>query len=85
MHGAAVTDLQLADDRNIIFALAGDNAGAATGADVQVDRHAPLLRRLERRVGVDGRQLSRQLIVPRDLFHEFVVFAVMFEGRFAHQ
>src|SRR5437762_10430869 len=34
---------------------------------------------------VEARQFFWQLVVTRDFFHEFVVFAVMFEDRFAHQ
>ena len=52
MHGAAVADLQFADDRDVVFRLAGDDAGAASGADVEVDGHSPLLRRFERRMAV---------------------------------
>src|SRR5205085_11490552 len=43
MHGPAVAHLEFAHDWNVVFALAGNNAGAATGADIEVYRHAPLL------------------------------------------
>ena len=62
MHGAAVRDLKFADDRNVIFALAGNDARAATGADIQIHRHPPLLRRGHRRMGVEGRQTLRQVL-----------------------
>ena len=52
VHRAAVGHLQFADDRNIVFALAGNDAGAAASADIQIDRHAPLLGRLQRRMSV---------------------------------
>ena len=55
MHRAAVANLKLADDRNIVLALAGNDARAATGADIQIDRHPPLLRGLERRMRVKRR------------------------------
>ena len=85
MHGAAVADLQFADDRNVVFRLAGDDAGAATGADVEIDRHAPLLRGSERRMGVKGGKVVRQFFVARDLLHELVVAAVTIDRRFAHE
>ena len=65
--------------------LAGDDARAATGADVQIDRHSPLLLGVERRMAVERRQLRRQFVVARDFLHELVVFAIMIERRFAHE
>ena len=41
--------------------------------------------RRERRMAVKRRQLLRQFVVPRDLLHEFVVFAIMLDRRFAHE
>ena len=43
MHGATMADLQFADDRDVVFRLAGNDTGAATGAGVEIDRHPPLL------------------------------------------
>ena len=43
VHFAAIVYLLLADDRNIVFTLTGDGTGITTGADVEVDGHAPLI------------------------------------------
>ena len=40
-HLAAVEHVFLADDRDIVLGLAGQRAGVAADAGVQVDRHAP--------------------------------------------
>src|SRR5262249_23396789 len=42
VHLATLRDLDLADDRHIVLALAGDHARVAPDAAVQVDRHPPL-------------------------------------------
>ncbi len=42
MHFPAVGDLFFTDDRDVVFALASDDAGVAADALVQVDRHPPL-------------------------------------------
>src|SRR6202011_562749 len=66
-------------------ALAGDDAGTAAGADVEIHGHAPLLLGIERRMAVNRRQLRGQFFVARDLLYELGIFAVMLERRFAHQ
>lgn len=58
MHFAAAEDLVFADDGDVIFGLAGDDAGVATGASVEVDRHAPLLIAGERRGLVEAAALG---------------------------
>ena len=55
VHRPAMGDLQFANDRDIVLRLACDDTGAATGAGIQIDRHSPLLRRLQRRMTVDAR------------------------------
>src|SRR5207237_10625827 len=42
VHLAPLRDLDLADDRHVVLALAGDHARVAPDARVQVDRHPPL-------------------------------------------
>ena len=59
VHDTAMGDLQFADNRDVVFRLAGDDTGAATGADVEVNRHTPLLWCGERRVFVERGQLLR--------------------------
>ena len=49
MHLAAAEDLILADDRDVVLGLAGDDAGVAADAGVEVDRHAPLVDAVELR------------------------------------
>ena len=82
---ATVADLQFAHDRNVVFALAGNDTGTATSANVQIDRHAPLLWRVERRMAVKRRQIGRLFFVARDLFHEIIVRAIFLERRLAHE
>jgi len=44
VHVATLGDLLLVAEADVIFRLAGDHAGAASGAAVQVDRHPPAVR-----------------------------------------
>ena len=48
VHLAAAQHLVLADDRDVVLRLAGDDAGVAADAGVEVDRHAPLVARRTR-------------------------------------
>ena len=41
MHDPLIEHLILADDRHVVFRLAGDDAGLAADAGVQIDRHRP--------------------------------------------
>src|SRR5206468_7966847 len=43
MHLASAIHLILADDRDIVFALASHHASRATDTEVQIDRHPPLV------------------------------------------
>jgi hypothetical protein len=43
-HLAPARDLILADDRYIVFDIAGRNAGVAADATVEIDHHAPGMR-----------------------------------------
>ena len=43
VHLAAAQHLLLADHGDVVLGLAGDHAGVAAGAGVEVDGHAPLL------------------------------------------
>ena len=62
VHLAAAQHLLLADDRDVVLGLAGDHAGVAADAGVEVDRHAPLVavvalllpQRVERRMLLVG-------------------------------
>ena len=47
VHLTTAQDLILADDRDVVLGLAGDNASVAADAGVQVDRHAPLVNTAE--------------------------------------
>ena len=79
VHLPALHHLLLADDRHVVLALAGDHAGVAADAGVQVDRHAPLRRVL---VGplVPHRVLVRFLAVSG---REVGMFLEVVEVRFA--
>src|SRR5205085_10548373 len=52
VHRAAVRNLQFADDGNVVFGLTSNDTGAASGADIEIDRHSPLLRSIQRRMAV---------------------------------
>ena len=43
VHLALSRHLDLADNRHVVLALAGDHARVAPGAGIQVDRHPPLV------------------------------------------
>src|SRR5438270_13260051 len=75
LHLATSDDLLLADDRDVVLGLAGDDARAATRALAQVDRHAPLVGFLAVVVGrVSGRRYSTPL------FDLLVELRVLVEG-----
>src|SRR5262249_4021017 len=56
VHLAAAAGLVRDDDGDVVLGLAGDDAGAAAGADAQVEGHAPF----ETVVGVLGLVVERQ-------------------------
>src|SRR5207245_7118576 len=64
VHMPAFVDLLLADYRNIIFRLAGDDAVVAADARIQVNRHAPRIRLrlvVVRRVHTFGRRFLAEI------------------------
>ena len=74
VHLAAADHLVPADDRNVVLRLAGDDAGLAAGAGVEVDRHSPLVQTVEfgRRIeGIAARDLRR--LFRQRLFRGFLV------------
>src|SRR5207247_6237066 len=84
VHDAAMRDLQFSDNRNVVFRLAGDHASVAAGAHIQVNAHSPLLRRVQRRMGVETWWRMRQFFCARNLFREFVVLAITLQRSFAN-
>ncbi len=60
-------------------------AYAATGTNVHVHRHAPLLRRSHRRMRVKRREDRRKLLVAGDLLGKVVILAVAIERRLADE
>src|SRR5262245_33195990 len=78
-------DLEFSDNRNVVFRLASDHASVAAGADIQVDAHSPLLRRVQRRMGIETRRRMRHFFCARDFFRELVVFAITLERSFANK
>ena len=52
MHDAAMRHLQFSNDWDVVLGLAGEHTGVAPSADIQIDTHSPLLRRVQRRVRV---------------------------------
>ncbi len=54
LHRAALGHLILADDGDVVLRLAGHHARVAARAGVQINRHAPLVLRVQRRVAVEG-------------------------------
>ena len=88
MHFAAVDDLFLADDRDVVFRNAGDDARVAAGARVVIDRHAPFVIPLVvgviviHRGGVQRQRVGRPLLVFCLLVGAvFGVFDVLVERR----
>ena len=73
VHRPAMGDLQFADNRDVVLRLAGDDTGAATSADIEIDRHAPLLGRVERRMAVDAWQPMGQVFLTGNFFRELIV------------
>src|SRR5205814_9507015 len=61
-HLPAAQDLALADDGHIVLGLAGDLAGVAADATIEVDHHAPGVFPIEGRVR-DEWQLMRVLVL----------------------
>ncbi|WP_293261834.1 hypothetical protein [Nannocystis sp.] len=61
MQLAAVPDLLAADHRDVVLGLAGDRAGGAAGAGVEVDDHAPLLRAGQ----LGGAEVGVDVVVPQ--------------------
>ena len=63
VHFAAALHLVLADNGNVVLALAGEDARAAADARAQIHRHAPLMQRgllrLVERVGIQRRHDGR--------------------------
>src|SRR4029077_478877 len=84
-HNSALRPLQLADDRDVVLGLTGDHTGTTPGTHVQIDTHSPLLRCLQRRMGVDARWRMRQLFLSRNFFRELIVFAVALQSRLAYK
>ena len=74
-HVAVFADLVFADDRDIVFSLAGDNAGVATRAGIEIHRHAPLFLRGQFGMGVE-RNIRRDVTIHAHLLGEGVVFSV---------
>src|SRR4029453_1456242 len=85
MDDAAMRYLYFSDNRNVVFRLAGDHASVAAGAHIQVNAHSPLLRRVQRWMGVETWWRMRQFFCARNLFREFVVFAITLERSFANK
>ena len=57
-HVAAAADLVLADDGDVVLGAAGDEAGIAADAGIQIDRETPLEIAGERGIRVDGNGLG---------------------------
>ena len=83
VHDAAMRNLQLAHDRDVVLRLASDNTGAASCAYIQIDAHPPLLRRGQRRMRVNARRRMRQFFFAWNFLREIIVRAIAFERRFA--
>ncbi len=87
VHVAALERLLFADDRNIVFRLAGDDAVVASDAGIQVDRHAPRVRFLlvGKLLGLIEREIFRRLFFLREvrLFLVFLETALHHERAFA--
>ena len=83
-HIAVPAHLFLADDRNVILSLAGNDAGIAAEAGIQVYGHAPLLRRCERGVSVEG-DIRRNVTIHAHGLRKLRIIFVAFERALAEQ
>src|SRR4029453_8283173 len=61
------------------------HASVAASAHIQVDAHSPLLRRVQRRMGVQTRRRMWHFFCARDFFCELVVSAIALERSFANK
>ena len=84
MHRAAMRDLQFADDGNVVFRLTRDHARAATGADVKIDIHSPLLRCFQWRMRIERENIFDRLVRAAAFLDELVVVLVALGRRFTH-
>ncbi len=82
VHLASAEDLVLADDRDVVLGLAGDHAGRATGAGVQIDRHSPAVLGAVELLGLPERKSVGGVVGIRD---EVMVVVVGVDRRFAEQ
>src|SRR5215471_3904601 len=79
MHLASAHDLVFADDGDVVFRLAGDNAGVATVAAVEVDGHRPFVAVVGEfgLAVVEGKFLGRGLL---EFMNEIRILAVFVQS-----
>ena len=83
-HVAAARDLIFAHDGHVVLRLAGDDARVATRASAQIDRHAPLLGRSQRRMG-EKRNVRRDVPVHPHGLRKSGLLGVTLGRRLPHQ
>src|SRR5439155_2033847 len=82
VHVAALIHLILADNRNIVFRLARNDAVVAAYAGIQINRHAPcVMRRPAIGWGLVVVRRIQRFVFLRLLFVEIRFFLVFLEGR----
>ena len=80
VHLPAPRNLILADNRDVVFRLTGEQTGVAARAGVQIDRHAPLVLAVEPRVLVE--RFERR--VMNGVLGKLRLFPIVLERRLAH-
>ena len=83
-HVAIFANLVFSDDRNVVFRLAGNDAGIATCASIEIHRHSPLLFRGECRVGVE-RYIRRDVTIHAHRLGKGVIFLEALESSLANE
>src|SRR5690606_15359302 len=61
VHLAVATHVLRPHHRDVVLGLAGDHAGAAAGAGVEIDDHAPLRTRPRADLAAQGRQIAGRI------------------------
>ena len=65
MHLATTRDLIFSDDRNVVLCLAGNRAGIAADAGVEIDDHAPGIAVVGELIGIEQRLVRRRFRLVR--------------------
>ena len=83
-HVTIFANLVFSDHRHVVFGLAGNDAGIATRAGIEIHRHSPLLFRGECRMGVE-RNIRRDVTIHAHRLGKGIVFLEALECSLANE